>query len=351
MPLKTADFDYELPPELIAQQPLDDRTAARMMVVDRAAGSIAHLHVRDLPDALREGDLLVVNRTRVIPARLFGTRPETGGRVEVLLIEPAGDGTWAAFYRASRPPREGRVVVFAEGELRGEVVAVPGRGRVRMAFSSRRPLPDVLQDHGVAPLPPYIKRPAERTASSGQDIARYQTMFAAEPGAVAAPTAGLHFTPDLMDACRHRGIDAVSVTLHVGPGTFTPVTVDDVREHAMESERYEIDDNAAAAIREAHDDPDRRVVAVGSTTVRTCETVAAEHGRVVACRGRSELFIHPPFTFRVTEAMLTNFHLPRSTLLMMVGAFTGMDLMRDAYHQAASREYRFYSYGDCMIII
>jgi S-adenosylmethionine:tRNA ribosyltransferase-isomerase len=349
--MKTSDFDFELPQHLIAQQPLEDRTAARLMLVDRAAGTFTHYHVRDLPELLQAGDLLVVNKTRVIPARLFGMRSDTGGRVEVLLIEPRSERVWECYYRASGAPKAGREVVFADGGLTGTVLECLGRGRVLLELASERPLLELLSEHGVAPLPPYIKRAAGRSEDSRKDITRYQTMFAEEAGAVAAPTAGLHFTPELMAACEANGITSTAITLHVGPGTFTPVSAENLADHQMESERYVVSEAAACDIREAKSDPARRVVAVGSTSVRTCETIAAEHGTMVAKSGRSELFIHPPYDFKVAQAMLTNFHLPRSTLIMMVSALAGRELILDAYREAVREEYRFYSYGDCMLIV
>ncbi len=346
--MKTSDFFFDLPPELIAQEPLAERSASRMLVLDRETGGIEHRHVTDLPGYLRAGDLLVVNDTRVVPARVFGRRHDTGGRVELLLLETGGDAVWESYYRASRPPRAGLLLELGEGAIRGEVLEVLPGGRVRVRLQADGPLLDVLEEHGVPPLPPYIKRSAgdPRTA---RDRLRYQTVYASRPGAVAAPTAGLHFTPELFARLEEQGVRRAVVTLHVGPGTFKPVSCDDVRDHVMEDERYELDAETAAAV-DAARARGGRVVAVGSTTVRTLETVAREHGGVVADEGRSDLFIYPPFEFRVVDVMLTNFHLPRSTLIMMVCALAGRERVLAAYEEAVRMRYRFYSYGDCMLI-
>lgn len=350
--MKTAEFDYPLPPELIAQQPPEDRAAARMLVVDRWSGSLTHARVRDLPEWLRAGDLLVVNETRVIPARLFGTRADTGGRVELLLIEAQDEGRvrWTALFRAAGRARPGMVLEFAGGLLRAVVEEVRGEGRIVAALSSAEPLADLLSAHGVAPLPPYIRRQTGRSPESVVDLGRYQTVYARNDGAIAAPTAGLHFTPELLAECERRGVGRTAVTLHVGLGTFKPVKVEAVEDHRMESERYEVSEESARRIA-AVDRARHRVVAVGSTTVRTLESVAAEHGAVVGCGGRTELFIRPPYAFHVVDAMLTNFHLPRSTLIMMVCALAGHELVMRAYAEAVREKYRFYSYGDCMLIV
>ena len=360
--MKTSDFDYVLPPELIAQQPLPERSASRMMVVHCVDERIEHWHVTDLPEYLRAGDLLVVNDTRVIPARVFGRRTDTGGRIELLLLEPAGPDEWDCFCRASGRPGTGTVFDLADGQVRGEVVGRTPEGRVRMRFRTSRPLLEVLEEHGVPPVPPYIKRPPGDADLVRLDRARYQTVFAREPGAVAAPTAGLHFTEELLAEIDRRGIRRAAVTLHVGPGTFKPVKAERVEDHAMEAERFEVGAETAEAISRARAGGGR-VLAIGSTTVRTLETVAREREAVVPCSGRSSLFIFPPFDFRVTDMMLTNFHLPRSTLLMMVCAWAdwrrrvsgaaadGGGIVRRAYAEAVQRQYRFYSYGDCMLLL
>lgn len=355
---RTADFDYVLPEALIAQTPAARRDAARMMVLHRATGTVEHRTVRDVPDMLRAGDVLVVNDTRVIPARLTGRRAETGGRVELLLIEalPGGGGAggealWRALCRMRGRLRPGLRLVLADGELEGELRTVEATGRVQVALWSDAPVAEVLERHGTAPLPPYIRRPrgAGGAEEAAGDRERYQTVYARVPGAVAAPTAGLHFTPDLLERIRRRGVETAAVTLHVGPGTFRPVRSERVDGHRMEAERFEMGAAAARAVQAARE-RGGRVVAVGTTTVRTLEAAgAAERGG--AAGGRTDLFIYPPYTFRSVDALLTNFHLPRSTLLMLVSAFAGLDLTRRAYQTAIESGYRFYSFGDAMLIL
>lgn len=366
--MRTADFNYLLPPELIAQQPPARRTAARMMVIDRARGSLAHHRVRDLPSLLLPGDLLVVNDTRVFPARLYGHKLASGGQVEVLLIEerssalprsadPSGrplrlSSTWEALLKASRFPRAGTWLELAAGLIRAEVISELGQGRALLRLQHAQPLLDILERVGTMPLPPYIKRPRRAVAEQQRqlDRARYQTIYARAPGAIAAPTAGLHFSAALLRRLQTRGIEQVAVTLHVGPGTFQPVTTAKVAAHRMEAERYEISAGAAQRIQATRQGAGR-VIAVGSTVTRVLETVAAANGDLRAAQGRSRLFIYPPYNFGVVQAMLTNFHLPQSTLLMMVSAFAGRDLIRHAYATAIREQYRFYSYGDCMLIL
>lgn len=349
--LLTADFDYDLPPELIAQEPLADRLAARMMVVDRAAGTIRHHHVRDLPQFLRADDLLVLNDTRVIPARIHGHKAGTGGQVELLLLEEGADGTWEALCGASRRPRVGGQLLFAGGRLQAEVLAWGPGGRVTVRFHADKPLLEVLEEVGIPPLPPYIKRPAVPPASTlERDREFYQTVYARVPGAVAAPTAGLHLTDALLDQLGRQGVGRAFVTLHVGMGTFKPVMAESVREHRMEEERFAVGPETVGAVDRTRR-AGGRVVAVGSTVVRTLETLAAPGRAVRSGSGRTGIFIHPPYTFQVVDAMLTNFHLPRSTLLMMVCALAGTPLAREAYAEAIRERYRFYSYGDCMLIV
>ena len=347
--MKTADFFYHLPPELIAQQPLPDRTRARMMVIHRATGVFDHRRVADLPAFLRTGDLLVVNDTRVIPARLYGHKIATGGSVEILLIEETVPGIWEALLRA-RHAKPGVRLELADHQIQAEILAVKDEGRVTLRLRHERPLLEILTTDGVPPLPPYIKRTTTNALQRAADRERYQTVYARNPGAVAAPTAGLHFTEALLATLEQQGVRHAVVTLHVGPGTFKPVTVADVEQHHMDAERYTVPEDTArliCATRAAQG----RIVAVGSTVVRTLETVAAEHGAVTASQGRSDLFIYPPYKFRVVDALLTNFHLPSSSLLMMVGALAGRDLILRAYAEAIRERYRFYSYGDCMLIL
>ncbi|MDP2991315.1 MAG: tRNA preQ1(34) S-adenosylmethionine ribosyltransferase-isomerase QueA [Kiritimatiellota bacterium] len=359
--MKTSDFFYHLPPELIAQQPLPERAQARMMVIQRAGGVFDHRRVADLPAFLRPCDLLVVNDTRVIPARLYGHKIATGGRVEILLIEETAPGVWEAFLRA-RHTKPGARLELAEGQVQAEVLAVKDEGRVTLQLRHARPLLEILETDGVTPLPPYIKRARSDAQERAADRERYQTVYARNPGAVAAPTAGLHFTEALLTTLEQQGVRHAAVTLHVGPGTFKPVTVAEVEQHRMDAERYTVPEVTARLIRETRA-ARGRIVAVGSTVVRTLETVAAahdsvadhesvvDHGAVAASQGRSDLFIYPPYKFRVVDALLTNFHLPSSSLLMMVSALAGRELILRAYAEAIRERYRFYSYGDCMLIV
>lgn len=349
--MNTADFNYHLPPELIAQKPLEERSDARMLVLQRTDGGITHRNVRDLPGLLRSGDILVVNDTRVIPARIFGRRADTGGRVEVLLVEQTGTNEWDAFYKASAPARLGQQALLADEHITAEITAVHGEGRVSLNMECRGPLPELLEKYGTPPLPPYIRRErADKNTQREDDIIKYQTVYARNPGAVAAPTAGLHFTPQLLQELEAAGIMRAALTLHVGPGTFKPVKADRVEEHKMEAERYIVSPEAADGINQARA-AGGRVVAVGSTVVRTLETVYRRHGALVADSGKSDLFIYPPYQFKAVDLMLTNFHLPQSTLLMMICALAGQDHVLKAYAEAVRERYRFYSYGDCMLIL
>lgn len=345
--MKTSEFDYDLPPDLIAQHPPPERTDARMMIVRRGSQTITHGKVTDLPRILESGDLLVVNDTKVIPSRLYGTKIRSGGRVEVLLLEEMSPGMWKAMCRMSGRVRPGISLDVAQGMVTATVVSVGDAGEVVLDVKSHGDLQEVLENHGMLPLPPYIKRPG---GPIPEDRIRYQTVYANKPGAVAAPTAGLHFTPRIFAELESRGMSRVSVTLHVGAGTFKPVKSDEVDDHVMESERYSIPGETAAAIRKTRD-RGGRVIGVGTTTVRALESGFLSHGGIVECSGRTSLFIKEPFQFRVVDAILTNFHLPRSTLLMMISAFAGRDLVRRAYSEAVCEKYRFYSYGDCMLVL
>jgi S-adenosylmethionine:tRNA ribosyltransferase-isomerase len=338
--MRIADFDYELPAERIAQRPLR-RGASRLLVVD-AAGEARHRRVAELPALLRPGDLLVVNDTRVIPARLFARRSPGGARVELLLVERLGAAEWDCLARPGRKARPGARLELAP-DLTAEVVAKREDGRHRIVFS--QPIEPHLERLGHVPLPPYIAR-----ADEPADRERYQTIYARQPGAVAAPTAGLHFSEELLAALAARGVERVAITLHVGIGTFKPITAELVHEHRMESERYDIPVAAAEAIARARR-AGRRVVAVGTTVVRALESAAlAGGGEVRAGAATSELFVTPGFRFQVVDALLTNFHLPRSTLLLLVAAFAGRERVLAAYDEAIVRGYRFYSYGDAMLL-
>jgi S-adenosylmethionine:tRNA ribosyltransferase-isomerase len=334
----TRDFDYDLPAASIAQEPAP-RGESRLLVLDRQ-GPGRHSRVRDLPRLLHPGDLLVLNDTRVIPARLYG-RSAGGGRMEILLIERVAERDWDALVRPGRRARPGAMIELAEG-LTAEVIDKREDGRHRLRFTE--PVEPHLDRLGHIPLPPYIHRP-----DTPEDRERYQTVFARQPGAVAAPTAGLHFTAKLLEEIAAAGVEIVRVTLHVGIGTFKPVSAERIEEHRMESERYEIGEETAGAIRRARA-AGRRIVAVGTTVVRTLESAAQEGGgEVRAGSGATRLFITPGYRFQVVDALLTNFHLPCSTLLMLVSAFAGRERVLAAYEEAIREGYRFYSYGDAML--
>ncbi len=338
--MRVADFDFELPLERIAQRPLP-RGESRLLRLD-AEGESRHRAIRDLPDILRRGDLLVVNDTRVIPARLFAHRAAEGARIELLLVEKISSTRWVCLVRPGRKARLGTQLLLAPGLTVG-IVGTSDDGRRTVDFSE--PIEPHLDRLGHVPLPPYVARPDE-----AEDRERYQTIFARQPGAIAAPTAGLHFSPELLAALEARGVECVSVTLHVGIGTFKPVTAALVHEHRMEPERYAIAPAAAAAIACARAEG-RRVVAVGTTVVRTLEGAArASGGAIEPSTGTIDLYITPGFRFEIVDALLTNFHLPRSTLLFLVAAFAGTERVLAAYREAIATGYRFYSYGDAMFV-
>ena len=337
--MRVADFDFELPADRIAQRPLP-RGTSRLLIVDAPPGE-RHRSIADLPEILRPGDLLVVNDTRVIPARLFATRPPGGARVELLLVERHDGLEWDCLVKPGKRARPGTRLELANG-IALEVLARRDDGRHRLRFSE--PIEPHLEQLGHVPLPPYVTR-----ADDAEDRERYQTVWARSPGAIAAPTAGLHFSAELLDRLRARGVERVAVTLHVGIGTFKPVTAELVHEHRMERERYRVDEAAAAALARARAEG-RRIVAVGTTVVRTLESAVTPSGEIPAGDGTTSLFITPGFRFRVVDVLLTNFHLPRSTLLLLVSAFAGVERVLDAYREAIATGYRFYSYGDAMLL-
>ena len=332
---RTSDFDYHLPPEAIAQHP-GERGESRLLMLGRTTGE---RRFAELPDLLDPGDLLVVNDTRVIPARLRARRP-TGGRVEILLVEREESASWWCLLRPGRRLPPGTPLAVEGGP--SARVEERADGRFRLTFE--QPIEPLLAEIGETPLPPYIDRRVEP-----RDRERYQTVYAARPGAVAAPTAGLHFTPALLAALERRGIRQASLTLHVGPGTFRPVKAENPEEHVMDSERFEIPEATAEAVAATRRNG-RRVVAVGTTVVRSLETAATPDGLVAAGAGRTGLYIRPGYGFRVVDRLITNFHLPRSTLLMLVCAFAGRSRVLDAYRQAVGSGFRFYSYGDAMLV-
>jgi S-adenosylmethionine:tRNA ribosyltransferase-isomerase len=353
--VRPSDFDFSLPPHHIAQHPPVDRTNSRLLVLDRARRDIEHSFFPRLGDYLRPGDLLVLNDSRVIPARLRGRKVPDGGVVEILLLEPDPAGGWLVLLRPGKRVRQGTRLVFEHGldSLPASVLEKTESGMCRLEFVHDSEVLAFAERHGEVPLPPYITR----AVNEDSDRERYQTVYADEPGSVAAPTAGLHFTRAMLASLRDRGVQICSVTLHVGLGTFAPVKAVSLSAHVMHAERFSVSRQAADAINRAHRE-NRRIVAVGTTSVRVLETAARDHyPSVRAGEGRTRLFLHPPADFLLTGALLTNFHLPRSTLLMLVSAFAtpgathGRDFVLHAYREAIEREYRFFSYGDAMLLI
>ena len=342
--MKIEEFDYHLPPSLIAQYPSSQRGETSLMILDRQTGGIEHQAFQEITKYLRAGDLLVMNNTRVLPARLIGKK-ETGGRIEMLLI-PSWNGTkgeWRALIRGAGKVKPGARVRF-EPEIDGEIEEIKdGKGRV--TFSYHGEVTELLQKIGHIPLPPYIKRRDEPL-----DRERYQTVFAERDGSIAAPTAGLHFTHALLQSLIENGVRTTMITLHVGIGTFSPVKVRDIEDHVLEAEWIEISEETAREIEEAKA-RGGRVISVGTTTTRALESFSDRNGEMRSGKGMSSLFIYPPFRFRVIDGLITNFHLPKSTLIMLVSAFAGKEALMRAYQEAVSRRYRFYSYGDAMLIL
>ena len=340
---RTSDFDYVLPPELIAQDPLPDRAASRLLVLDRAGGGVRHAHFPDFVDLVASEDVLVLNVSRVLPARLHGKR-ETGKTAELLLVRELPNGDWLAMGHPGGKLKPGRRVTFGD-DSEVEVVNVLGGGLRQVKFVGQLDAKATLAKYGTVPLPPYIRRPPRP-----EDRERYQTVYAERDGSVAAPTAGLHFTPELLERLRRRGTAIATLDLRIGPGTFKPVEVDDLADHPMHGESYRVSDETAGLIN-GRRRAGGRVWAIGTTVVRTLETVAAPDGTIRPAAGDTSLFIYPPYTFRAVDRLLTNFHLPRSTLLMLVCAFGGYEQVMRAYGEAIEQRYRFYSYGDAMALL
>jgi len=341
--LKTAAFDFELPDALIAQDPPECRDGSRLMVVDRTTGSITHHEFCDIIGLIPAGDLLVVNTTRVFRARLLGTR-DSGAAAELLLLKPLSGDRWEAMVSPGNKLKPGRAVHIAPG-FDATIREITDRGTRVVQLTADGNVADAIERHGHVPLPPYISR-----APNASDAERYQTVYAKESGSVAAPTAGLHFTPELLSAIAAKGVRRADVLLHVGAGTFKPVDADALDAHRMHEEWYRVTAEAAAAVNDTRR-AGGKVWAVGTTTVRTLESVADPEGAVHAGEGETRIFIHPPYVVRSVDHLITNFHLPRSTLLMLVSAFAGAALIREAYAQAVKQKYRFYSYGDAMVIL
>ena len=338
-----SEFYYDLPPERIAQEPIEPRDHSRMLVMSRADGNILDKHFYDLPAFLRPGDCLILNDSRVLPARLYGNRKESGAAVELLLLKPKGNDIWEVLAGPGRKAKPGNTLTFANGLLEADVLEIVEEGNRLVRFRYEGNFYTLLERIGRMPLPHYI-------TAELKDKERYQTVYSKEPGSAAAPTAGLHFTPELLDKLRDMGVKVGFVTLHVGLGTFRPVKVDDITEHKMHSEHYELPAETAALINETKAGGGR-VIAVGTTSCRTLESVGQAGGRIHAAEGWTDIFIYPGYRFQVLDGLLTNFHLPESTLIMLVSAFAGYDHTMAAYRHAVEEKYRFYSFGDAMFIV
>ncbi len=336
------DFYYELPQELIAQDPLEDRAGSRLMVLDRETGAVEHKVFKDITSYLNPGDCLVLNNTKVIPARLFGEKEDTQAKVEILLLRRMENDVWETLVRPGKKCRPGTKISFGGGLLRGEIIDVVEEGNRLIRFSYKGIFEEILDRLGQMPLPPYITHELK-------DKNRYQTVYAKQEGSAAAPTAGLHFTPELLEKVRGMGVEIAEVTLHVGLGTFRPVKERDVLKHHMHSEFYQITADAADKINRAKESG-HRVIAVGTTSTRTMESAADESGRLCEKSGWTEIFIYPGYRFKVTDALITNFHLPESTLVMLVSALAGREQVLAAYETAVAEKYRFFSFGDAMLI-
>lgn len=340
--MKTSDFYFDLPKELIAQDPLDDRSSSRLLVLDRKTGAMEHRHFYNITDYLQKGDCLVLNNTKVIPARLYGVREGTGALIEILLLKRREHDVWETLVKPGKKARPGTRLVFGDGLLTGEVLDIVDEGNRLIRFTYEGIFEEILDQLGQMPLPPYITHELK-------DKNRYQTVYAKYEGSAAAPTAGLHFTPELLQQVRDMGVKIAEVTLHVGLGTFRPVKVDDVTQHHMHSEYYQITEEAARLINETKQSGGR-VICVGTTSCRTVESAAAEDGTLRACSGQTEIFIYPGYQFKVLDCLITNFHLPESTLVMLVSALAGKEKIMAAYEEAIRQQYRFFSFGDAMLI-
>ena len=340
--MKTSDFSYDLPKELIAQTPVEPRDHSRLMVLHKESGEVEHRHFYDVIDYLNPGDCLIVNDSRVLPARLYGQKEGTGGHMEFLLLQNLGNDQWETLAKPGKKAKPGAVFTFGDGKLRAVVKEVKEDGNRIVQFFYEGSFYAILDEIGQMPLPPYIKEKL-------QDKERYQTVYSHEVGSAAAPTAGLHFTPELMEKIRRKGIAIGFVTLHVGLGTFRPVSVENVLDHKMHAEHYSMPAETAELIQKTKQNGGR-VIAVGTTSCRTLESVAAQHGRICECEGWTDIFIYPGFQFKVLDALITNFHLPESTLVMLVSALAGRENILQAYETAVKEKYRFFSFGDAMLI-
>ncbi|MDQ0254245.1 S-adenosylmethionine:tRNA ribosyltransferase-isomerase [Evansella vedderi] len=337
------EFDFELPDELIAQTPLKDRTASRLLVMNKVTGKIEHRQFPDLIQYLNEGDVLVLNDTKVIPARLYGTKEDTGAKIELLLLREETNHTWEALVKPAKRIKVGSEIIFGDGKLKGTCIEELTEGRRRIQFSFSGIFHEILDELGQMPLPPYIQEQLEEKD-------RYQTVYAKNIGSAAAPTAGLHFTEELLQQIKESGVHIVYITLHVGLGTFRPVSVDKVEEHTMHAEFYQLTEEAAKVINEAKENGNK-IIGVGTTSVRTLETIAHKYGKIEASSGWTDIFIYPGFQYKAIDSLVTNFHLPKSTLVMLVSAFAGKENVLNAYETAVKERYRFFSFGDAMLLI
>ena len=341
--MKTSDFYYDLPEELIAQDPLEDRSSSRLMCLDKKSGELKHTNFKHIIDYLNKGDCLVINDTKVIPARLYGSKIGTNAGIEILLLKRKDGNVWETLVKPGKKAKPGTKISFGDGLLIGEVIDIVEEGNRLIRFSYEGILEEILDKLGEMPLPPYITHKL-------QDKGRYQTVYATHTGSAAAPTAGLHFTKELLAQIKEKGIKIARVTLHVGLGTFRPVKVENILEHHMHSEFYVIDEEAANTINETKANGGK-IVSVGTTSTRTLETVADENGHVRACSGWTDIFIYPGYKFKVVDRLITNFHLPESTLLMLVSALYDREKILEAYKIAVEEKYRFFSFGDAMLIL
>lgn len=340
--MNVKDFYYDLPEELIAQDPLEDRSSSRLMLLDKETGEIAHSVFKNMIDYLNPGDCLVINDTKVLPARLMGSRENTGASIEVLLLKRKENDCWETLVKPGKKAKPGTKIIFGEGLLVGEVIDIVEEGNRIIHFEYEGIFEEILDQLGQMPLPPYITHQL-------QDKNRYQTVYAKEEGSAAAPTAGLHFTKELLAQIQAKGVEIAHVTLHVGLGTFRPVKVENVLEHHMHSEYYCIEESEAEKINAAKRNG-KRVIAVGTTSTRTLETAAGEDGIIHGCSGWTDIFIYPGYQFKIIDALITNFHLPESTLVMLVSALAGREHVLDAYEEAVREKYRFFSFGDAMFV-
>ncbi len=340
--MKTDDFDFYLPEELIAQTPLEKRDSSRLLVLDKKTGEINHRHFTDIIDYMEEGDTLVLNDTKVMPARLYGVKEETLAVVEVLLLKDEGDNVWECLTKPAKRIKEGTIVSFGDGKLKAECIEVLDEGIRRFKLDYKGILYEILDELGEMPLPPYIHEKLK-------DKDRYQTVYAKNIGSAAAPTAGLHFTNDLLEKVKSKGVNIAYITLHVGLGTFRPVNVEDVTKHKMHSEYYVMSEEVASLLNKTRKEG-HKIIAVGTTSTRTLETIASLYGEFKACSGWTDIFIYPGYKFKGIDYLITNFHLPKSTLVMLVSALAGKENIMKAYADAVKERYRFFSFGDSMLI-